>query len=329
MWTVAPEQIWKKPRQPGISGFMRLRNEAEFVDRAIASHIDAVDELAIVCNDCTDEAPEICARWQRRYPEKITVAEYAPSIVQWGTPESLSIDPCSPHSLANYYNFALARTNRHIVIKVDGDHLAMSPRFQRICNRVRRDLRPDQRYPIYGLNLTCDNGEIVVYNYYNYSPHPTGNLTQKPGPPPFTGGDHTFYYVDRTSFHKADPVEGFEYIDLSGKRRFPSAHLTYCFLHVKGMKADRGTGNWVQDGTGQRNQRSRWIGQVFAPDPSCLAPVEAMRRHNPMYFRGARIYAELAATFPDVPVRQPAGTDLPALSLRERLADLWYRWGCP
>ena len=107
MWTIEPEQIWKKARRPGISGFMRLKNEAEFLDRAVETHIGGLDELVMVHNDCSDETPEICRRWARKFPEKIKVVEYEPKVVPIFTPESRTIDARSPHSFANFSNFQI------------------------------------------------------------------------------------------------------------------------------------------------------------------------------------------------------------------------------
>lgn len=328
-WTVAPEQIWRKPRLPGISGFMRLKNEAEFLDRAIETHIDGLDELIIVHNDCSDETPEICARWAHRYPDKIKVVEYEPKVVPIGTPESITIDPRSPHCIANYYNFALSLTNRKIAIKVDGDHLAVPRRFSRTCDVVRRTLPPKRRYPIYGLNITSDRDEIVIYNYYDFAPQFVGDRAAKKGPPPFTSGDHAFYHVDETCWHTVDPVEGFEVMDLGDKPRFRNAPLTYTFFHLKGLKADRGTGNWGAARAGADHLRAAWVNNVLAADTTYLAPIEAMRRRNPSYFRGANVVRELGEALPDLTVRPPKGESLPATPLRERLADIWYRAAYP
>jgi Beta-1,4-N-acetylgalactosaminyltransferase (CgtA) len=329
MWTIEPEQIWKKQRFAGISGFMRLKNEAEFLDRAIATHIDGLDELIIVFNDCSDQTPEICYRWAHRLPEKIRVFEYEPKIIPIGTPESLAVNPRSPHCIANYYNFALSLTNRKVAIKIDGDHHAVARRFSRICARVRHTLPPKRRYPIYGLNITEDRGELVIYNYYNYRPHFSGNGSAKKGPPPFTSGDHAFYHVDATCWHTVDSVEGYEVMDLTDKPRFEGAPFTYAFFHLKGLKQDRGTGNWTTTQAGTSHLRSDWTRNVLSPDSVHLASIEAMRRHNPAYFRGANVLQELRATFPDIPIRMPANETLPPFTLRERLADVWYRIAYP
>ena len=55
----------------GLSGFIRAKNEAQFIEACIDSCIDALDELIIVYNDCTDETPEIVERKRKQYPDKI------------------------------------------------------------------------------------------------------------------------------------------------------------------------------------------------------------------------------------------------------------------
>src|SRR6266481_5054552 len=102
MWVISRDQISQKSRTPGISGFMRLKNEAQFLDVAIDTHVHGLDELIILYNDCTDDTPEICFKWQDRYPDKIKVFEYEPKVVPYGTAEALTIDPMSPKCIANY-----------------------------------------------------------------------------------------------------------------------------------------------------------------------------------------------------------------------------------
>lgn len=49
----------KKVRPVGVSGLLRVKNDAEFLSDCIESCIDALDELIICYQDCTDNAPEI------------------------------------------------------------------------------------------------------------------------------------------------------------------------------------------------------------------------------------------------------------------------------
>ena len=43
----------------GLAGIMRVKNEAGFIEQCVTSCIDALDELIIVYNDCTDDTADI------------------------------------------------------------------------------------------------------------------------------------------------------------------------------------------------------------------------------------------------------------------------------
>ena len=97
----------------GVSGIMRVKNDAEFIEASIDSCIEALDELIIVYNDCSDSSPELIYKKQKQYPEKIKVYEYSHKIYsinltkeEYEYAKSLPSD--SPHLLCNYYNFALS-----------------------------------------------------------------------------------------------------------------------------------------------------------------------------------------------------------------------------
>lgn len=60
----------------GLSGILRVRNEEEFVEACIDSCIEALDELIIVYNDCTDATPDIIEQKRIEYPEKIKIYPY-------------------------------------------------------------------------------------------------------------------------------------------------------------------------------------------------------------------------------------------------------------
>ena len=99
-------------------------------------------------------------------------------------------------------------------------------------------------------------------------------------------------------------------------------------IGAKGIKRDRGTGSWGVTADSER-RRGKWVRNVHEVDPRNIAAIEEMMRHNPVYFRGARVKAELAALFPGTPLKQPQRDKLPPLPLRERMADLWYRLTYP
>ncbi|GAB4532701.1 MAG: hypothetical protein Tsb0010_13660 [Parvularculaceae bacterium] len=291
-WRVTKADL-NPDREPGISGFMRLKNEAEFLDRAFESHLPALDELIVVYNDCTDKTPEICREWARRCPEKIKLFEYEPKVTPLGTPEAIEIDSGSENSLANYYNFSLCQTTRQIVFKVDGDHIMNPKRFAQICHRVRRRLKRNERWPVYGINLADTPAGVGVYNFYDFRPHHDGKPV---GPPPFTAGDHCFYYVDETTWHDTDRDHGYEIMPISHKRRSRFAHDAYTFFHAKGLKSDQGTANWLE-GEGE-NKRSEWIRNVRGSSADRVVSLAAMARANPSYFAGIDFAREFETLFP-------------------------------
>jgi hypothetical protein len=292
-WQVS-EADHARPRRPGIAGFMRLRNEAEYLDAAFATHVEGLDELIVVHNRCTDETPAICERWRQRHPERISVFEYAPEVVPLSAPEAKRIDPRDEHSLANYYNWALTRTTREIVIKIDGDHVGDAGRFAATCARVRRRLDRDEVWPIYGLNITRGKQGVGIYNLYGFHPG-FGVPEQRRGPPAFTAGDHCFYYVDARTRHVTHPIEGYEHMELGHKRR-ARVGFTYLFFHMKGMKRDRGTGNWKADGA---DSRAAWVDRVQHLAAGDVVSFGEMRLHNPQYFREADARAEFGRLFPN------------------------------
>lgn len=294
-WQVT-EADWTRPRRPGIAGFMRLKDEAEFLDRAFETHLPGLDELVVVHNRCTDETPEICARWQARCPEKVTVFEYEPDVVPLSAPDAKTIDPRDEHSLANYYNWSLTRTTREIVIKIDGDHLGDPGRFAATCDRVRRRLDRDEVWPIYGLNITRTPKGVGIYNLYDFHPG-FGEPERRQGPPAFTAGDHCFYYLDAKTRHTTHPTEGYEHMELGHKRRAPVG-FTYLFFHMKGMKADQGTRNWIAAPGGSQGGRSDWAARVRQLAEGDVASFGEMRLHNPQYFREADVRAEFGRLLP-------------------------------
>jgi hypothetical protein len=294
VWQVTGSD-YAKPRRPGIAGFMRLKDEAEFLDGAFETHVAGLDELIVVFNRCSDATPEICRQWERRHPEKIRVFEYEPAVIPLSAPEAKTIDPRDEHSLANYYNWSLTRTTREVVIKIDGDHIGDAGRFAATCARVRRRLDRDEMWPIYGLNITRASRGVGLYNLYGFHPG-FGDPEQRRGPPTFTAGDHCFYFVDARTRHVTHPTEGFEWMDLRHKRRAPVG-FTYLFFHMKGMKRDLGTGNWTQADTG--HGRSAWVERVRGLADDDVASFGEMRLHNPQYFREADARAEFRRLFPN------------------------------
>lgn len=126
----------------GVSGIMRVKNDAEFIEASIDSCIDALDELVIVYNDCSDNSPELIYKKQSQYPDKIKVYEYKHKIYsinltkeEYEYAKSLPSD--SPHLLCNYYNFALSKVTCQYAMKIDADQIYFSDKLKEWCDVYR------------------------------------------------------------------------------------------------------------------------------------------------------------------------------------------------
>lgn len=133
-------------RHPGVSGMMRVKNDGEFLEASVASCIEALDELIIVYNDCTDDSPQIIEKLSRRYPDKIRIYQYLPNVIAWDLSDEHianilngSVPP--ENTLAGYYNYALSKTSCKYVMKIDADQIYNAPLLKILCDCYRSDSR--------------------------------------------------------------------------------------------------------------------------------------------------------------------------------------------
>ena len=235
-WNVDRTDLHVDSRSPGISGFMRLRNESKFLRAAIDSHLPHLDELILVYNNCGDDTPAICEDYAVRFPEKIRAIHYKPIVVPAGSPEYLNdgIPDQAEESLANYYNFALCQTTRKIAVKIDGDHIALSPQFGDLCARVRKKMLANEMWNFYGINIVPYNGELFLWADRD-----------------MTVGETLFFYVTPQRWHYYDLKTGYdcefgvEVLDL-GDLRPRSGGVQ--FIHMRALKSDLGFVNYLNPG---------------------------------------------------------------------------------
>lgn len=131
--------IYKK----GVSGIMRVKNDAEFIAACIESCIDALDELIVVYNDCTDNSVAEIDNMRKRYPDKIRVYEYPHKVLGVGLTKeeyaiAKSLPEDSPALLCNYYNFALSKVRYEYAIKIDADQMYFTDKLKMWCDVVRQ-----------------------------------------------------------------------------------------------------------------------------------------------------------------------------------------------
>ena len=118
-------------RKLGLSGLMRVKNEAQTLAQSIDSCIEALDELIITYNDSTDGSVQIIDQKRLQYPNKIIVIPYPYHVIGVGASDEeyefgKTLPIGHPQLLATYYNNALQYVNYKYVMKIDADQIYFS-----------------------------------------------------------------------------------------------------------------------------------------------------------------------------------------------------------
>lgn len=137
------KESFKRPfLKNGLSGIMRAKNEAHFIEKCIDSCIDALDELIVVYNDCTDSTPEILARKQKQYPDKLKIYSYNHSVLShnltWEEFEyAINLPEDSVRLHSNQCNYALSKVSYKYAVKIDPDQIYFADEINKwrdVCN---------------------------------------------------------------------------------------------------------------------------------------------------------------------------------------------------
>ena len=163
---VRPRDMPVEGREPGVSGYYRVFNEEHFLAASVASHLPYFDEIIIVYDATTgDDSPAIAASLQRRHPEKIKVFPYLPEVIGVGHPSHLRLPFHHPRSFINYYSWALAKTTKSVIAKLDADQIAIPSQFRRMRMNIEEpDFMKNTFYSFAGINLrrSEDDRSFVV-----------------------------------------------------------------------------------------------------------------------------------------------------------------------
>ena len=234
-------------RAEGISAFMRLRDEEEFVEQAILSHLPFFDEIIAVHNRCTDSTPEILAKLEKLYPDKLKVYHYAPYVYPQGSKEHIALPADSPHSLVNYYNYALSKTTRKIAVKLDGDHIAI----------------PETLSPVVAELREKGTAHFMGFRGINLARDMFGNAAVLEQRPLIGGGDIGFFTVGKDTYFIHH--ENFELFN----HKMPHRLCGTLFFHCKHLKRCKGFSNYdLDDNPDSRyHAQMEWVQQHQATTP--------------------------------------------------------------
>jgi glycosyltransferase involved in cell wall biosynthesis len=306
-FSVRSDQLDVANRKPGISGFMRLRNEITFVDQSIASHLPFLDELVILDNNSTDGTWELAQTWADRYPAKIRAYRYKPLVHPVGTRQTRDLPTDHPSSLANYYNYALALTQHRIAIKIDGDHVAIPHLFEKARDFALAHVNLSTFVSIFGVNLVSNGNDLFIANDFYFRPAPRPDQ-KRIGMSPFTHGDHAFFQVTECSWHQVDPWHAYEVMPLHRIYARQKRFSPVCFLHLKNVKQDRGTSNW-RVAEYRDSIRKEWEENAFRFRRDKVMSLSEARRFFPAYLKGADIAGEVVRLNTDYRVVERDGIE--------------------
>lgn len=128
----------------GLSGFMRTRNEASLLEPCIDSCIGALDELIVVCSDCTDNTLEILERKKKQYPTKLRVLEYNHNVLSFDLTKdeyeyAKNLPDDSLRLYCNLCNFGLSNARYKYLTKIDADQIYFADELKKwrdVCANV-------------------------------------------------------------------------------------------------------------------------------------------------------------------------------------------------
>lgn len=131
-----------KNLKDGLSGLIRAKNEARFLGFCIDSCIDALDELIVVYNDCSDKTEEILKNKVKQYPNKLKIFPFNHNILSHNLSKeefeyaiSLPEDSLRLHS--TQCNYALSKVTYKYAMKIDPDQIYFSDEIKKwrdICS---------------------------------------------------------------------------------------------------------------------------------------------------------------------------------------------------
>jgi glycosyltransferase involved in cell wall biosynthesis len=124
-------------KKPGVSAILRLRNEADYLEKALNSILPSFDEFVIVYNQCSDRTPEIIEQFVSKDPQRVKAFHYLPEVFPQGSEQHRALPANHVSSLVHYFNFALSKVSYRVCAKWDGDMIAAPAALGRVLNRLR------------------------------------------------------------------------------------------------------------------------------------------------------------------------------------------------
>lgn len=128
--------------QKRVAGIMRVKNDGLFIEDCIESCIEALDELIIVHNDCTDNSVDEIEKMAAKYPDKIRHYAYPYEVWAFNLSKQQfdyvkNLDESDPHLFSSYSNFALSKVTADYALKIDADQVYFTEKLKEWCDFMR------------------------------------------------------------------------------------------------------------------------------------------------------------------------------------------------
>ncbi|AEM22800.1 hypothetical protein Bint_2192 [Brachyspira intermedia PWS/A] len=136
-------KVLDKERPLGISGHLRVKDEAMSIAECIDSCIDALDELIITYNKSTDDTEEILKDYEKKYPDKIRLYYYAPNIIGYNENE-YKTKYSEIHYFYHYSNFGYLKIKYRYYIKIDADQIYFTEKLLDIREALLSDINASE-----------------------------------------------------------------------------------------------------------------------------------------------------------------------------------------
>lgn len=150
-------------RPPGLSAFVRCKNEEEYIVASLLSAYRVFDEIVVILNHSTDRTRELVQGLIPGYP-KIRLLDYPHACEPIGVGYHDRVCAAPDASLAKYYNWCLDHTRFSHVCKWDGDMIA-TPEFEQAHALIAgADVVHFDGYDVLGQDTTSMEPRIFRYN---------------------------------------------------------------------------------------------------------------------------------------------------------------------
>ena len=216
---------WRETKPHGISGLFRLRNEAQFMMRAVMSHLPYLDEAVLIVQPSDDDTMAIAHDLAAK-SNKVRVLWYPFKVHPIASDGHFNVPENSVHTMMHMTNWGISQCKFSWVAKIEGDVICL-PTFVHIRKAVDKEPNAHRYYGRVGLNLAGEHGE----KFSSTNPRNAGWDEA-------VFNNHPMFYC-----HRADKWETINLHDHPDKL----VNFGWSFLHVKRCKrgAKQGIETWM------------------------------------------------------------------------------------